>query len=400
MRIYTRPTREPLDAPIQVVPNMDLELGDSKPIVNSAMLLLAHMLDTGRFIRLTVTGDGESVEWRHDDGWWLDENNQRFDRTEAISIMAVLKGFAGITPSGPAADSLRKWPAGHFVINYRGNKHYAMVNVQGIVIGEEIVVLYDDGLALAYMRENETERERMIEDSDTGIPLRRMLACGPRFVKPYGILFPTIRSALDGARRGTRIIIAEGTYEEQLSISTPVQLLGEGADKVKVVSYWGACLRVSATGVRVHGIGFQLNLLKGRPAAYSVAISKGEALLERCAFTSNSGATIAVTGKEARPTIRSCEISNGNGSGIYFFDHSTGLVEDCEIVNNAGNGVRIRTGGRPTVRQCRILKNGEYGVYGDSTATGRIEECDIRQNASGAFGLVVGHRVTGKGNLV
>src|SRR6185503_24008 len=161
----------------------------------------------------------------------------------------------------------------------------------------------------------------------------------PRVVELNGE-FATIRAALDGARTGTRIIVKAGTYEEELNMPTSVQLLGAGSDKVRVISRRDPCLRVNARNARVHGIGFTLDLYDGWKPAYAVEITKGAAILDSCDIISNSAASIVVAGTEANPTISNCNIHHGKSSGVYIRDGGQAVVENCEIIENGGSGIR------------------------------------------------------------
>ena len=75
------------------------------------------------------------------------------------------------------------------------------------------------------------------------------------------------------------------------------------------------------------------------------------------------------------------------------------MVENCEIIENGGSGIRIAEGGKPIVCGCRINRNAHHGVWADATASGRIENCDLQGNGLGAFGMHVGHQVVGVGNV-
>jgi parallel beta-helix repeat protein len=396
----TRQARPPLDVPIEVLANVAFDgIGEkAQPVVGAAMVLLAQALDRDSFIRLTVTEQGFTQEWRRDFGWWP---GREFDRSEGISILAVLKAFGGILPDGDAPESARSWPAGHFKIRYRDKTRFGIVQARSIPIGAEVIVAWDDdGLALAWAQASERERDRILKDFDRCLRLEKLGRCEGPVVRPGSEVYPTIRSALESAGPGARIVVKPGTYEEELWISKHVQLLGEGADQVRVVSTRDPCLRLTAAGATIYGIGFELARVEGAKPMYAVAVTKGGSVLDSCEMTSATAACVAVRGSEACPTLRRCKIPGGGETGLFVYQQATPRVEDCEITGNARDGIRITTGGSPTVSGCRIGENGRYGVRADADCSGLIERCDLRGNGAGAWGLPPGHAVRGSDNVI
>ncbi|ACC81755.1 right-handed parallel beta-helix repeat-containing protein [Nostoc punctiforme] len=114
---------------------------------------------------------------------------------------------------------------------------------------------------------------------------------------------------------------------------------------------------------------------------YVVDIPQGQIVLEDCDITSDYLSCVAIHGYTANPVIRRCQIHDGKNSGIYCWENSQGIVEDCDIRNNATGEVTIEQGANPTIRHCRIYDGKQCGILIRDRGRGTVENCEIFGNS-------------------
>jgi hypothetical protein len=183
---------------------------------------------------------------------------------------------------------------------------------------------------------------------------------------------PTIQSALNLAQPGDSVVVAPGTYPENLIMGHGVVLLGEQGAETTLVD--GRLLGPVISCESVNDFTVQgLTLLRGRNAAYpggagvAMNISRGDFL--DCIFRDNQalrdGGGISVVDSDAtilRCTFRdnSTNVQGGlDGGGIFCYRSFT-LAEDCLIVNNRaheGAGITVTQFSTAIIRRCILAEN-------------------------------------------
>lgn len=145
--------------------------------------------------------------------------------------------------------------------------------------------------------------------------------------------FATIAAAEAAAADGDTIVVAKGTYAENVIVDVPnLTLVGKGA--VIDGEYADPCLEVVADGVTVRGF----TLVNGTDGIFA---SGAGITIENCRVYSCSGSGINVEGAPA--TIRRNSVEGCVGTGITYL-HSlpgAGLVERNVCSNNGGDGLAI-----------------------------------------------------------
>ena len=187
---------------------------------------------------------------------------------------------------------------------------------------------------------------------------------------------PTIQSAIDRAVDGNRILVAPGTYQEN------IDFLGKA---IRVQSEAGA----DATVIDGGGSGSVVTCNKGETAdsvLQGFRISNGTGSVS--GYIDQCGGGIFCYGSS--PTIRDCAIT-GNaatwGGGIYG-EHSFIRVKTCSIFDNGASqygGGAYFTYSNPSMADCTISQNRAYydggGIYSrDSDPS--ITRCTISQNST------------------
>ncbi|WP_092401912.1 right-handed parallel beta-helix repeat-containing protein [Candidatus Ichthyocystis sparus] len=187
--------------------------------------------------------------------------------------------------------------------------------------------------------------------------------------------YPTLVEAVSRCPDNGTIIIKPGIYLENLIISRPINIIGEGNNEDIEIRASGSCnflidndcvLR-NLTIRQFGGIDWYAIDVRG---PYNIEIDK-------CNIQSDCNACIAVH-SEADPYIHHCFIhDSADGSGIFVYDRGRGRIEHNKISWNKHAGIEIKSGAEPIIRFNHI--NDSYGggilVYGVSG--GLVEENEI-----------------------
>ena len=198
--------------------------------------------------------------------------------------------------------------------------------------------------------------------------------------------YPTIQSAIDASAKGDTVLVAPGTYKENIHFkgkAITVKSLGGAARTVIDGGKKGPCVLFDKGETRKA-------LLEGFTLTNGVGLGFGKA----------GGITIySSSGAISSPTIRKC-IVRGN-SGKYYGGGIGGnsgspLIEDCVIEDNSALGAGYASGGgigfmgsltaHPVVRRCIIRRNtamtrggGCYFAYNNHAV---VEDCYITENTT------------------
>ena len=118
---------------------------------------------------------------------------------------------------------------------------------------------------------------------------------------------------------------------------------------------------------------------------YFAQYADSSCLLDHCVieYGGNGSSYNNVRCIESSPTITNCEISKGEGSGIYL-NSSQAIISDCEIYDNSENGIYI-INANPSIAKSLIYNN-NYGIYNVNNTPGtEISNCTITENTKGYY---------------
>lgn len=194
--------------------------------------------------------------------------------------------------------------------------------------------------------------------------------------------FRTIADAIRQSPEGTVIRVRPGLYRENLVFSKAVELVGEGRrEDIILESTTGNCIRMDTDYAVVSGMTIRLRVGDSGAQYFCVDVPTGRLVLDDCIITSDSLACVAAHGAGADPIIRGCRIHDGKAGGVFIYDDGAGLVENCDIFNNALAGIESRSGGNVTIRQSRIYDGKQGGIFISENGDGTIEDSDVFGNA-------------------
>ena len=158
-------------------------------------------------------------------------------------------------------------------------------------------------------------------------------------VSPGSVEYPTIRSALDAARAGDRIEIADGEYEESVRLKDGIELSAQSPGK--------AVLRIT----------------QALPDADAAIIAEGVqgAAVAGLAVKAAPGAGLpfGVRVTNSSITVSNVEISGALGSGMLINGQSAGVVSAGYIHDNARFGIVVGGTATPLMTGNLIQANGK-----------------------------------------
>ena len=203
--------------------------------------------------------------------------------------------------------------------------------------------------------------------------------------------FLTLTDAVRRAQAGSRLLVRPGIYHEGLVIDKSLEIVGDGAlEEIIVRATASSCLVMRTDAATIRNL-----TLRGQARAggvnddgfFAVDILHGRLLLEGCDISSDSLACVAIHNPTAAPVIRDCRIHHGVDSGVFAFDGAQGVIEACDISENANVAIAITGGASTSVTNCHIHHGADAGIVVWNRAANTIEGCDIYANQRTNIGI-------------
>ncbi len=201
-------------------------------------------------------------------------------------------------------------------------------------------------------------------------------------VCPSGCDYTSIQAAILAAPENSTIQVKTGTYQESLTITKPLSLVGEGPDKTIIQG--GIIILateiVNITGFMVNGQGIQ------------VQASQTVSLLNNLIDQSMSNGILIVN--SAKVTVGVSTIQNSKGLGIVIVQGSMVFISDNTIRSNGGHGISL-VASQADLYGNMIRGNRGCGISADSASQlsggGNIVYWNLRGDVCGNVpsGLIV-----------
>lgn len=227
-------------------------------------------------------------------------------------------------------------------------------------------------------------------------------ASGPQelVVEPRGghNTVPTLRRALAKAGPGTTIYIKPGLYEETLTITQPVNLVGAGpVDEVILQSFNATTITFAASGGRVSGI--TVRQQGGTFPYQAIDVSAGMPEIEGCVVVGGTRSAVRVRGTST-PTIKNNEISGTSSIGIEVGDFASPTLSGNRIRSLAETGIWVGGRAHPRIEDNLIANCVVRGMWvGDESRvvmrSNVVQECgEGVAVADTAYATIIGNTVT------
>jgi F-box protein 11 len=232
--------------------------------------------------------------------------------------------------------------------------------------------------------------------------------------------FPDISRAIAAAHAGDCVLVEPGTYYEQLVIDKDISVVGSAEEgDLPRVEWFGegpaVTVRANAsvvslvlrfTGKRkpqnteddksqpkqpIPGQGQNEDL----PKRSCIEILSGSVELTNCDIKA-SGIPVTngvlINGKDARATVRNCDMHHCTGSGILVSDSAVAVIQDCHLRANVGSGVTVIEKAGVTIRETIIHDGSSRGIVIQNGGACTLVNNDIFGNDG--FGIDVSSTAT------
>ena len=173
--------------------------------------------------------------------------------------------------------------------------------------------------------------------------------------------YATIQEAILAAVNGDTVLVAPGTYVEELD-------------------YLGKAITLASES------GAAATILSNVNSAVSFVNGEGAgSVLRGFTVTGNNSSRAAIHGEGASPRIVQCVIrGNQTGSALAAGVYCDGTLVDCVIEDNRGHNGTGGVAGALTLRRCVLRRNSGYdGAAALLRGGGRMEDCLVISNGSG-----------------
>lgn len=195
----------------------------------------------------------------------------------------------------------------------------------------------------------------------------------------------SIQAAVSAANSGDTITVAPGTYNEDVTISTPLALVGAGASSTTInASGADNAVHIMADNVWLQGFTIRGARLDG------VLVNGNDAQIMDNTITGN--ATLVIPPAPGGPPVPSA------WNGLNLQNASDALVADNTVSNNAGRG--IRTEGSAAYNfpnqgiQLVVMGRSDNNLIVDNTVENNRAACGIVLSTDSSNNVVDGNTVT------
>lgn len=273
------------------------------------------------------------------------------------------------------------------------NKIYslqALVNNENLGVGADVSVK-NNYLDLSSGSEDMNDIKKL---EDRNVEVTHTPQKDPPTKESETIKVPTditsIQVAVDAAGEGDTVLIEEGTYHENVDISTPDLIVKSSgtADKtvVKAANGEDHVFDVRADGIKIKNL--KVQGASGKHQAGILSKGNQNTTIEDCIFAYNYYGVQLQDSSENLIT-GSTAISNKH-NGINLYDNSTNnLIKNCEIYGTTDTGIDFSEGSNQnTVENCDIHGMETDGVFFFKVKNNEVVSTDI-YNCS-LFGILMG----------
>ncbi|XP_054747629.1 F-box only protein 11 isoform X2 [Anastrepha obliqua] len=207
---------------------------------------------------------------------------------------------------------------------------------------------------------------------------------------------------------GPLIFVHAGHYKgEYLYIESDVTLIGAASGNVAesvVLEREAGSTMMFVEGAKYAYVGY-LTLKFSPDVTSTVSHHKHYCLdigencsptVDNCIIRSSSvvGAAVCVSGVNANPVIRNCDISDCENVGLYVTDYAQGTYEHNEISRNALAGIWVKNFASPIMRENHIHHGRDVGIFTFENGMGYFEKNDIHNNRIAGFEVKAGANPT------
>ena len=194
-----------------------------------------------------------------------------------------------------------------------------------------------------------------------------------------------IQECLDKALPGDRVLVAPGIYEENITLTSGVELIGvDGADDTTIMAFTGTVVMANAVSFRTTIKGFTIDGVdQSGDSNYGIECHNNALLIIRDVTITNTG-TFGIHCPDSSPTISKVRIDN-TGGGIYCFHPSSPTISNVTIDNIRGYGINCYMSSSPPISNVTITNISHFGIYCQSSSSPTISNVTIDNTGAGGI---------------
>jgi parallel beta-helix repeat protein len=216
-------------------------------------------------------------------------------------------------------------------------------------------------------------------------------------VDAQGGHFTTVSAAIAAAGPGDRILVRPGLYEESLRIDKPLEIVGDGPRAQIEIRALDASVLYSTTPT---GWVANLTFTQGKNSEfYGATIRQGRLVIEECEILSQAGSCVYIH-TEGDPVLRKNTIYGAPEHGVFVYGGGRGTIEENDISGCGMACVATREGGDPVVRRNVIRDSGRSGVYVHTDGRGTFEDNEITGSRHAGVLVETGGNATFRRNRI
>ena len=209
--------------------------------------------------------------------------------------------------------------------------------------------------------------------------------------------FTTVGAAIKAARPDDRILVRPGLYQESLLIDQPLQIVGDGPRAQIEIRALDTDVLVSHAPA---GWVANLTLMQGKSDHYyGVDIRKGNLVIEECEIISQAGSCVYIR-NQSDPVLRRNLIYGATTHGVLVYDGGRGTIEENEISGCSNSCVAVHSAGDPVVRRNVIRDGTDCGVWVHKDGRGTFEDNEISGNRMAGVYIQSGGNATFRRNKI
>jgi len=195
--------------------------------------------------------------------------------------------------------------------------------------------------------------------------------------------FNTITEGIEAVTSGKSVVVAAGTYNEQLIINKSIALQGASQDNTFIIGsgLTGNLITIEADCVTITGftIDGASSTAKGIYFNSYSSININNNIIQ-------NNISYGINYSNSSPTIENNNIKNNNYSGIDAGTGGTGIIRDNSLIFNQ-YGIRACGNSSPEIIQNNISNNSHTGIYCRESAAPIISYNTISSNSG--YGILI-----------
>lgn len=175
---------------------------------------------------------------------------------------------------------------------------------------------------------------------------------------PFNTIGEAIALAENNDAENRKIYVKNGEYAEKIVLSEGIEIYGENKSET-IINGDGFSAVVTMDNKTILK---NIKIYKGKIGISVEKNSKVTIDKVKIQKFEEIGINIEESSKKRTVTIKNCEISDGNGKGIYIKKSNYAKIYDNEIYDNDEEGIDVRSSAKGSIKDNKIYKNGESGI--------------------------------------